>query len=255
VAVSSLNEACARQASHFDEEWKRIALKKINETLKVPGFANLAGKRVLVCSCGSGIEPVMAARAGAEVYAVDISSVGVANAQNMARFNEVRVEAEVMDLHRLRYPDNFFDVIYGSAILHHLDCSIFGLEMIRCLKGGGIAYFFDENRDSNPILNFFYKALSKKDTNGRFKKIAIFQRLGTADERILSGEDLRTLSTYFSGNMKVIVNRFGFFQLLSRVIGGRFLQISTALDNAIFKIAPFLRRYSYYQDVWMEKPF
>jgi ubiquinone/menaquinone biosynthesis C-methylase UbiE len=254
MAVGLLNEVSARQAAHFDGEWKGIGVKQIQEALKIPGLPDLTGKRVLVCSCGSGIEPVMAARAGAEVYAVDISSVGVANAQSMARFNQVRVEAEVMDLHQLRYTDDFFDVIYGSAILHHLDCSIFGAEMMRCLKPGGIGYFFDENSDSNRILNYFYNALSKTDRSGKFKKVGFLQRLGTADERILSRDDLRILSAQFSGNLRILVERFGFFQLFSRVIRGRFLGITTPLDNAIFAVAPFLRRYSYYQDVWMQKP-
>jgi 2-polyprenyl-3-methyl-5-hydroxy-6-metoxy-1,4-benzoquinol methylase len=71
-----------------------------------------------------------AANSGAEVLAVDLSPAGVKKSQDMAVFNHVSIDARVMDLHRLEFPDEYFDVLYGSAVLHHLDCDTAGAASI-----------------------------------------------------------------------------------------------------------------------------
>src|SRR5215475_2534384 len=110
----------AKEASHFDKVWGQVQPCIVSEKLQIPGLSSLLGMRVLVCSCGSGRDPVRAANAGAEVFGVDLSPVGVEKAREMAAFNRTNVDARVMDLHALEFPDCFFDVLYGSAILHHL---------------------------------------------------------------------------------------------------------------------------------------
>jgi hypothetical protein len=82
-----------REKKFFDEEWKKIKLRPITGSLIIPTIASVAGKRVLICSCGTGIEPVRAANAGAATYAFDISGVAAANARRIATHNGVKVEA------------------------------------------------------------------------------------------------------------------------------------------------------------------
>jgi 2-polyprenyl-3-methyl-5-hydroxy-6-metoxy-1,4-benzoquinol methylase len=93
-----------KEAAHFDEVWQRVRPTKITDSLTVPGMDSLVGKRVFICSCGSGRDPVRAANAGAQVSAVDLSSIGVMKAQEMAEFNAVAIDARVMDLHHLDFP-------------------------------------------------------------------------------------------------------------------------------------------------------
>ena len=152
-----------KEAAHFDEVWRKVRPTKVTDELQIPGAQSLRGKRVLICSCGSGRDPVRAANSGAEVFAVDLSPAGVKKAQEMAAFNQVSVDARVMDLHHIEFPDKYFDVLYGSAILHHLNCDTAGAEFRRVLKDGGIVFFEDENTDRNPILAFFYRAMSGTD--------------------------------------------------------------------------------------------
>ena len=114
---------------------------EVTGRIQIPGMDSLGGKRVLICSCGSGIEPVLAAQAGGEVYAFDISPVAVETAKKVAAFHGVGMTAEAMDFHNLQYPDDFFDVMYGSYILHHIDCSLAGEQMLRCLKPGRHSLF------------------------------------------------------------------------------------------------------------------
>ncbi len=241
-----------REREHFDEQWRGVQLRTIPEPLIIPGISSLSGKRILICSCGSGLGPVMAARAGAEVHAVDISPVAVQNCLEMARYNEVLVSAQPMDIHELTYPDDYFDVIYGSAILHHLDCAAAAKEIYRCLKAGGIAYFGGETSDRNPILAFFYRTLSGTDESGRFKRYLVIRRRGTVDERMLSSRDIRLLEGVF-GTVRQTTTEYLFFQKLSHVMNGRFLWFTQLLDQLFVRVFPFLRFYSYEQNLWMQK--
>jgi len=242
-----------REQRHFDETWNNTPLRRIHAMLSVPGVADLNCKRVLICSCGSGLEPVMAANGGAEVYAVDISPVAVRNAIRMAEFNNARIQAAVMDLHSLGFPDEQFDLIYGSAVLHHLDCKRAGAEFYRCLKPGGIAFFRGETSDRNPILSFFYRKMSRQGRDGHWKRFLVFQRRGTQDERMLSSADLEILSRQFSGRIRVSVDHFMFFQKASHVMRNRLLSATALADQLVSLFFPFLKQYSYEQDVWLQK--
>jgi len=82
---------------------------------------NLKGKRVLIVAVGTGKEVVKAARAGAQVYGIDISSNAVRNAQEMLIANLLSGTMVVGDAAETSFDTNFFDVIWGSSVLHHLD--------------------------------------------------------------------------------------------------------------------------------------
>jgi SAM-dependent methyltransferase len=251
---ASFESRIIREQEHFDQSWGDVHLRRIEDVLSIPGVSSLGGKRILICSCGSGQEPVMAANGGAEVCAVDISPVAVRNAIRMAEFNSARIQATVMDLHSLEFPDAYFDLIYGSAVLHHLDCNRAGAEFYRCLKPGGIAFFRDETSDRNPILAFFYRALSGRGPNNKWRKYLFFQRRGTPDERMLSSADLEILSRQFSGRIQVSVDHFSFFQKASHVMANRLLSLTTMADRLVSALFPILKQYSYEQDVWLQKP-
>lgn len=248
-----LESVVNREQEHFDAMWGDVRLRRVEDVLSIPGASSLGGKRVLICSCGSGLEPVRAANGGAQVYAVDISPVAVRNAIRMAEFNRVRIQAAVMDLHSLEFSDEQFDLIYGSAVLHHLDCKRAGAEFYRCLKPGGIAFFRDETSDRNPILSYFYRALSERERNGNWRRYLFFQRRGTQDERMLSPADLEILSRQFSGRIRVSVSHFTFFQKASHVMRNHLLSVTTLADQCVSSLFPFLKQYSYEQDVWLQK--
>lgn len=75
------------ERSHFDQVWSNLNTQiRIEDQLQILQLDSRRGKRILVCSCGSGILPVRAANAGAEVYAVDISEIGIQNAIAVAKY-------------------------------------------------------------------------------------------------------------------------------------------------------------------------
>lgn len=60
---------------------------------------------------------------------------------------------EIMDAHKLKFPDNSLSMIFGAGILHHLDLEIALSEIERVLVPGG-KYFFMEPLDINPVAKF-----------------------------------------------------------------------------------------------------
>lgn len=243
-----------RERQFFDELWQQTVATRIEEPLDIPGV-DLRGKRVLICSCGTGSDPVRAARAGAAAVATfDISDVAVRKAREVAEFNQVEVDARVMDFHALDYPDEQFDVIYGLAILHHVDCDRVGREIHRCLKPGGVA-MFRENSDRNPILRVVRRALFGSPGEHQRSRFLFFTRAGTADEYPLTDDEIEAAAAPFGGEYRVTIPEFHFFRMLALHAwrNPRFGRAMAALDDAIVRAFPRLARYSFMQEVWFEK--
>jgi len=118
-------------------------------------LGDLNGKHVLDCGCGLGLTTTPLARSGAHVNAFDLSPVSVSVTRERAAFNGVasQVTLTIAAGERLPYADETFDVVFGKAILHHLDVSLGGSELYRVLKPGGKAVFV-EPMGMNPVLNF-----------------------------------------------------------------------------------------------------
>jgi SAM-dependent methyltransferase len=109
-----------------------------------------AGRRVLDLGCGSGDKSLYLARRGARVIGVDLSSDLIALARRrVAMFGlERRVTFLVGSAHHLPLADESVDVLFGYAILHHLDLSLARSELHRVLKPGGRAVFQEPVRNS-----------------------------------------------------------------------------------------------------------
>lgn len=244
-----------RERQFYDEEWKKVDVGEITGSIEIPGLETIDGKRLLVCSSGTGIHAVRAAKQGAETYAFDISGTAVENTRMMAAYNGVQVQAAVMDFQNLSYRDSFFDILYGSAILHHVDCATVGEEILRVLKPGGIA-FFRENSDRNPILRILRRQLFGEPGGYQKQRFLFFERTGTTDEYPLTDKEVETLAKTFDGNIRVYSEKFRFFILFNRLIfrNPRLGQLLRSLDTAIGEAFPFLKKYSFEQQLLLVKP-
>ena len=116
-------------------------------------LGDLRGRRVLEYGCGLGETSVLLARSGADVFAFDISPTSVALTGKRARSDGVEVEAMVAAGEALPHATEFFDVVFGTAVLHHLDPEVAAPELRRVLKSGGKAVFA-EPLGTNPLLRF-----------------------------------------------------------------------------------------------------
>jgi SAM-dependent methyltransferase len=109
------------------------------------------GKTVLDFGCGSGGNSVLLALRGARVWGLDISDSLLRLARRRLAANDVRAALLVGSAHELPMPDASVDLVFGIAILHHLDLDRVGQEVRRVLKPGGRAIFQEPIRNSAAV--------------------------------------------------------------------------------------------------------
>jgi len=107
------------------------------------------GKKALEIGCGTGIFTSLIARSGADITAVDLSPELAERA--CAQNPSPNIKYVVMNVEKLEFPDNYFDCVYGSSVLHHLNLPKALPEMLRVLRPGG-AFVFTEPNMLNPQI-------------------------------------------------------------------------------------------------------
>ncbi len=200
-------------------------------------MGDVRGRRILDCGCGSGLASVYLAKQGAQVFAFDVSGEAVRVTQKRAVLNGVsdRLSVSRASLHLLPYPDRFFDGIFGSFILHHVDLPAASREIARVLKGGREACFV-ENSSRNPLLMF-----ARRHLVGRFG----IPKKGSPDEHPLTGEETAFLKSQFDATLHYA--DFVFFRMVDYLIPFRiFRHLGFWLDRGIYHLIPWARSYSYY---------
>lgn len=240
------------ERAHFDAVWAGMHTNiPVHSRLEVPGITSLKGKRVLICACGTGVVAVEAANSGAQVYAVDISPQAVRNAAEVAKYNGVEVQCSVQDLHHLDFPSDFFDFLYGNAVLHHLDIEQACREFGRVLTRDGVAVFREEPTFMNPLLKFAYETAFCMGREGRRRKFGLFTRIGTENEKPFDKEEFEIMGRYFPG-YQLTPSDFMFFQKLSHVTG-KLTRATKWLDTVVSRFCPPLRKWSYEFDIFLPK--
>jgi len=112
------------------------------------------GKTVLDYGCGAGDNSVLVANHGAQrVIGVDISPELIELAEKRLAAHNLSENAEfrVGSAHDLPVEDESIDIVFGNAILHHLDLKLASKEVFRVLKKGGRAIFLEPVRNSKFI--------------------------------------------------------------------------------------------------------
>ena len=108
-------------------------------------LGDVSGRRVLEICCGYSMTPVMLALAGADVVANDVAPLSLDKVRRVARMHGVEdhIEFYCGPAEKIPYPDKSFDIIYGSAAIHHLQIDAAGRELSRLLRPGGRGAFQD----------------------------------------------------------------------------------------------------------------
>lgn len=113
-----------------------------------------AGLNVLEVGCGTGEIALRARKQVGEsgtVMGIDASPEMINVARNKALDQHLQIEYRVGIIEALPYPDNSFDVVFSSMMMHHLpsDVKRAGLqEIYRVLKPQGRLVVVDMNRPS-----------------------------------------------------------------------------------------------------------
>jgi Methylase involved in ubiquinone/menaquinone biosynthesis len=158
-------ERSATEALHIDEAALRADEDDLQRYMNPPAetcypleyayhlLGDARGKLVLDYGCGDGIHSLTLARRGARVQSLDISPDLIDVARQRLRLNGVDTGVEFVtgSAHEIPLPDESVDVVFGIAILHHLDLALSSREVHRVLKPGGRAIFQEPVRNSRFI--------------------------------------------------------------------------------------------------------
>jgi 2-polyprenyl-3-methyl-5-hydroxy-6-metoxy-1,4-benzoquinol methylase len=213
---------------------------------------SLSGKTVCDYGCGCGLTSAFFALSGATTHAFDVSDRNVSIATRTARVNGVaeRVFLKVAQGEGPGYPSDAFDLIFGKAVLHHLDIPLAARELYRTLKPGGAAVFYEplaENRMLEWVRNSPLRSSNHRHT---------------ADERNILYSDLDTLRSCFDRISYREAGLLSIVKTLCRKVevgmvavprGGRFLRTIEKGDRWILGRVPSLRPIAHYIVILMFK--
>jgi 2-polyprenyl-3-methyl-5-hydroxy-6-metoxy-1,4-benzoquinol methylase len=105
--------------------------------------------KVLEIGCGTGLfTNKVYVQTGASITATDLSS----DLLNQAKSKYPQINFVIEDAMRMSFPDNSFDVVFGSSVLHHLDMKSSLVEIYRVLKKNGRMVFAEPNMLNPQIL-------------------------------------------------------------------------------------------------------
>lgn len=196
-------------------------------------LGDLRGRQVLEYGCGLGEISTLLAKSGAKVTTFDLSSKSVNTCRRRARLNHVdnQIRLAVATGENLPYADESFEVIFGKAILHHLDADIGWREISRVLKPGGMAVFV-EPMGMNPILNFARDHVPYPSKNPRGADVP------------LNYSDIHKWGRGFG---KFWYREIQLFSMLERGFGfGKNFTFFRRMDDFLLGHLPFLRRFCRY---------
>lgn len=149
IRVADYFEACTAPENRF-------ILKQLGD---------LRGQSLLDLGCGAGENSVYFAMQGAQCVAADYSPGMVDVALKLAEQNQVTIAGRVINAMAIEVPDNTFDIVYASNLLHHIpDPKLAIREMHRVLKPGGKACFWDPLKH-NPVINVYRRIATKVRTD------------------------------------------------------------------------------------------
>lgn len=207
---------------------------------------NLSGKDVLDFGSGCGQFSYYFARKGAKVTAVDISEKNISDLNALAKAHNVTISSHVASVDECPFHDASFDVIFGSAILHHLEvaeeksaCQ----EVFRLLRNDGLAVFIE------PLENFawFNKVIQYVPVNDKYTPRP--SKLTKKYEQFIANEHhpKRPLTTthfidlFTQCGFEVVVKEIGIFNRIDRLTRNVMIRrFICALDYYILQyLVPF----------------
>jgi 2-polyprenyl-3-methyl-5-hydroxy-6-metoxy-1,4-benzoquinol methylase len=129
-------------------------------------IGDVRGLHVLDYGCGYGNLGLYLSHNGARVWGFDLSQSAIETASKAARQYGLAAEFTQMDAAALAYPNDFFDLVVGFGVLHHvIKYPQADAQLFRVLKPGGRAVFHETLWD-NPLINFARRFTSEHSDAG-----------------------------------------------------------------------------------------
>ena len=214
----------------WNSYWRVVEIARQNFTSE--------DQKLLDFGCGKGELSLVLSKVGYEVFGFDLSPNNIEIAKRLAGEYKMteRTHFQVCVAEKLDYPTDYFDVLVGAEILHHVEINQALSECSRVLKKGGVAIFHEPVRV--PILDVI-----RESRFGRWlvPKEASLERQVTVDERKLTSNDLeviKRIGVNSSTQHFLLFSRFDRFITISK--GSSLLE---KVDFYLFKVFPVLNRF------------
>ncbi len=182
-------------------------------------LGDIAGKTVLDYGCGTGCNSMILSKRGAKVIGVDISPDLLEIAEKRMAANGIEPGSTtfmVGSAHDLPIPSESIDIVFGIAILHHLDLEESSKEVFRVLKKGGRAIFQEPVRNSKfvkfirslipyeqPDISPFERPLTDRELKNYAKDFSAYKSRAFSLPFVNLLEVLRVSDTYFQKAVKI----------------------------------------------------
>ena len=82
-------------------------------------FTRYRGKRVLEVGVGAGTDHLQWARAGADLYGVDLTAAAIETTNKRLQIYGFNSNLQKIDAEKIPFPDGYFDVVYSWGVIHH----------------------------------------------------------------------------------------------------------------------------------------
>jgi ubiquinone/menaquinone biosynthesis C-methylase UbiE len=205
-------------------------------------LGDVRGKSVLDFGCGSGENTVFLAQRGARVYAMDISESLMKVAKRRLAVNGFGPGVSFLcsSAYSIALADESVDVVFGIAILHHLDLSLAAREVRRVLRKGGRAIFQEPVRNSKLMR--------------RIREMIPYQAPDVSPfERPLTDQELKDFAQGYSAykSRAFVLPYVNLAQLLP--VSRRFVHPLSRLDAVMLRNFPALGYYATVRVIEMVK--
>jgi asparagine synthase (glutamine-hydrolysing) len=205
-------------------------------------LGDVKGKTVLDFGCGSGKNSVLLARRGASVIAMDISEPIIRVARQRLQANSVSRNVRFLggSAHSIPLADESVDLVFGIAILHHLELNLVSREVFRILRPGGRAIF------QEPVRNSKFIKLLRGLIPYQAEDVSPF-------ERPLTDEELKSFASCFQtySSKAFTLPHLNLIQIVPVI--NQFMSPLHRVDSAVLKQFPSLDYYATVRVVEMVK--
>jgi ubiquinone/menaquinone biosynthesis C-methylase UbiE len=157
-----------------------------------------SGHRVLDIGCGTGSLVILIKRLhpDVDVVGIDPDPKALTRARRKAERTALPMQLDQGFSDELPYPDAFFDRVFSSFMLHHLQAGEKEKtlrEVRRVLKPGGSLHLLDfggtESRHHGVLARLFHSSHSLKD-NSENRIIALMSQAGLANPKVVGSRAL-----------------------------------------------------------------
>lgn len=228
-----------------DDKLRKITRKYYSITINATNkfkelvFQVCNRRNLLEYGCGTGSSSLEWINHGANLTGIDISHEGIRKAKAKVISCGQKAQFYVMNAEKTDFDNEYFDIVVGSAILHHLDLNKSYAELSRILNPNGRAVFL-EPLGKNPFINLYRKFTPS---------------IRTKYEHPLTEGDIRLAKRYFKKVEEYYYNLFTLFSVPFRntVFFDSLFSFFQLIDSLLFKI-PSVRKYAWIVILCFSKP-